>query len=628
MTLLDLAKRCEVTMQVIAKDIKRQFNETLIIGKSTYVPKEYVIYILDKYQKDESTNIMPKNQLTNKSARKVNNKTFNNENNIDIRYEGDYTSLSDKEKLEILKKAVNSKILKGIINNYNGDRGIYFVDVMGFKSLLYENEILENKALHPGALIDIVPLKVDGHDRVEYMAVSMKRAKELLPRPTKRQKESEFAKLEIGEKINVTVSDVRDKFIIVEFGSLTGKIYKRDLFWNNISKIDHFFKTGENLEVIVKSKEIKDSKFEIILSHKELTFNLWDALDTNEEENYEQVLKGSIVEIKDNVIDVALLEFGVEGFIPLSEMTHNEYRKFSKNKFVNQIIELKIKDFDTKKKFIVFTRKPFYDEVWDWAEDNYKNEDIYSGKIIYKTDKGVIVELQKNLEVFIPQRELSWEKTTFSNRDFLMGKDVKIKIIEIDFDRRIIKGTIRETIPDPWVVAQNKYKCGTNCKVIIKEYTSRGIIVELENDQLIGFIPWSEVSWFFKPDELPDSEKPPIGSEVECKIMVWQPEKRNLKLSIRQVLGNPWEGIFIGASIAGKIESKLLGNKGYLIRLESGIKALSFDEGLDEFLNTTLFFKIINFEKSKKEIILSHKQFILDKKSDGVVKNFFKSLIN
>ena len=238
MTLLELAKRCGKTMQAVAQAIETEFNDTLSLSSNTHVPDRYVSSIIKKILGSDTFLQTTNRESTRSFKRNINGgsvttPTSNSKKSKEKKSEVDTKSLNKamrrdrksnastepqltgKSLLKYLKGAVNKAILSGRVINYDGSRDAYFVEVLGFKSLLYSNEVASQKSLKAGETIDVVPLKVDGRNAVEYMTVSMKRVNEIIKNtrskhPNKRKLETEFEELEVGSQITGRVFKVED----------------------------------------------------------------------------------------------------------------------------------------------------------------------------------------------------------------------------------------------------------------------------------------------------------------------------------------------------------------------------------------------------------------------------------
>lgn len=707
MKLLDLAKKCGVTIQEIAHSIEIQFNDSLLVSASTHVPDKYVSRICMAYgvkgyvnqeikpePKQESQepqqapptiirpnlqpaktfgdgdgktiklnviaknlnigiqtlsdafdyifhgNINPNSRVTSDLAERI--YSFFGKNFVAPEKSQDFNvtnseveipsaKMSGKTLLKFLKEAVNKKCLMATVLGHNTEKGLYFVDVFGFRSLLYENEVKDKASLNGDEEIEVVPTKVVGKDQPEYVLVSMKRVdnvkhleqKAIAKKQQKELKELEFNRLEINSKITGTVYEVSDNYIIVEFGLLRGIIFKNNLFWGNICRIDYYFTPGAPIDAMVISKEKEDNRYNIRLSHKDCITNIWNQieLDTTESGSNE-VEEAEVVQIQDCGLVISLGN-GFEGFLPISEMSYGDYKYYVDHEEEAILIDVFVKEFNPKKKSIIFTRQPYYDEDWENIDNDFHIEEIYKGKILRTNEDGLLVELREDLEAFVPQRELFWDRTRQDSSLFIVDSDIYIQIKNIDKNRRRIIGSVREVIPDPWMVYENQYSKSQIIQVKTTGKQKDGIIIETVDSGLIGKIPYSEISWIYSTQELPASEIPEVGKIIDAKIMVWNPEKRLLRLSLRQLEENPWSNIAIGSKVSGIVNVKSHSGGGHIINLDCGLDAITYEKKDEMEIGLKMDFKVVKYDKTKQVIIVSHTKLLHDEKTDSLVRKFF-----
>lgn len=531
-------------------------------------------------------------------------------------------NMSSKSLLKFLQDAVDKKCLMAKVLGHDVQKEVYFVDVLGFKSLLYESEVKSDVPLAKDDMIEVVPTKVVGENKPKYMAVSMKRVDKV---KRYEQAETEFSQLEINSIINTTVYKVLDSYIIVEFGQLRGTISKENLFWGNVCRIDHYLQPGTPIEARVISKVKEDYKYKIRLNHKVCIPNIWEQVEFDTTENgSNEVEKAEVVDINEKGMILSLGN-GFEGFLPIDEMSYGEYRYYLDHDGETSQIDVCVKDFNAKKRSIKFTRQPFYDEHWKNIETDYKVDELYSCKILRVNDDGLLVELQENIEAFVPHRDLFWEQTKIDSTRYNIGDEVNIIIKRIDKNERRIRGSIRDIIPDPWQTSQSIYAKGQIIKVRAIENGKDSLVVETESDHLIGKMPYSEISWLYSAQDLPQSMLPHINDILEAKIIVWKPEKRLLQLSLRQLKEDPWSNIVEGGRIFGIVGDKAYANGGHLVNLDCGIEAITTENQLDSRVGESLEFKIVKFDKSNNTVFVSHTKLIHDEKMDKLVQDFFMS---
>lgn len=533
--------------------------------------------------------------------------------------------------LKFLKDAVNKKCLMATVLGHNEEKELYFVDVLGFKSLLYENEVKGDAPLYEDDEIAIVPTKVDGKNQPEYVLVSMKRVdsvrrneqRAISEKQRKDQREAEFNSLEINSKISGTVYEVAENYIIVEFGLLRGIIFKNNLFWSHICRIDHYFTTGTPIEAKVVSKEKECNRYNIRLSHKDCIPNVWDQIELDTTEcGSNEVEDAEVVQVQDGGLVISLGN-GFEGFLPVSEMSYGDYKYYLDHDGEATLIDVFVKDFSATKKSIIFTRLPYYDEDWETVENDFHIDEIYNGKILRANDEGLLVELRENIEAFVPQRQLFWDRTKQDMNQFSIGSEVYILIKNIDINQRKIIGSVREVRVDPWVTSVSLLKKGDIVKVCSIERRKDRIMIETIDNGLIGIIPFSEISWVYSPQELPASEIPENGLTFDAKIIQWNPEKRMLRLSIRQLEENPWSNIAIGSKVSGTVNVKTHKDGGYLINLDCGLDAITYEKKDEMEIGSKVDFKVVKYNKSKQVIVVSHTRLLHDEKTDSLVRTFF-----
>jgi 30S ribosomal protein S1 len=715
MTLLDLAKRCGETIQVVAQAIEDEFKDKISLSSNTHVPDKYVSTIITKFRGPLSSSAQSKPLVPKKSsvstaqtygeesggvtyrlatlAKDLNvsissivehfdhifqgNLNPNSRVNEDlaksiIRYFGkEYlihvpsttkkskknktqkkkdssnakqsdsgtevqeikiqkTKLSGKALLKHLKSAVNKRILTGTIVNYDRSRDAYFVEVMGFKSLLYSSEVNTDRKLDSGEEIEVVPLKVDGHKVIEYMTVSMRRAWEIAnnkqsKRPRKQQLELEFDQLEIGSEITGCVSRVEDNYVIVEYNNLHGIIYKKDLFWSRVCRIDFYWKVNAPIRAKVISKEVIDGKLLIRFSHKECIPNIWKTLDLKIEENeYHETEEASVVEVNDNGV-ILSLAYDMEGLLPSYELSYEEFQLFSNGVFDNKLISAYIKKFDAKKQFLILTRQPYYDYDWEDACSRYIPNRPYCVDIIGTTNDCIWVKFEDNIESKITKSEFAWENTQGSGLVFHVGDSINVLVKKVDPEKHKIEASIKELTPDPWTLVDENIK---GCEIEVKVNGLRNgkfLMVEtLDNLHLLGIIRLSEVSWQYSSTDLPDSLLPSIGETISAKVIIVDKTLRRLSLSIRQLSTDPWYELEPGATVRGKLGSVTSAGDVEVI-LENGLKAISNETELLSMEKDTLDFKVLDCSRQTKRIMVSHNQLLYDRTNDIVIANFFST---
>lgn len=525
-------------------------------------------------------------------------------------------------KLQVAKDV--NKIITAKVLYKREDKGYYVVNVFGTRALLYENQVANDRKLKEDEEIIVLVNHIEGKGKPEFVLVSNSRAIQQV-NWTKQKEESaksrkdEFDNLKIDKIVIAIIEKVEPTYMIVSFGSLHGIIHKSNIFWGNVRKIDLYFSAGAAIQAKVLSKEIENGKHLIRLSRKVCIPDIWDMVEFDEDDECDEAV---LAEVVDDGVYLSIGN-GLEGFLPITEMSRMEYKAFQQWTPEDGKIVVSIKKIDKKKRQLIFTRKPYYDEAWDDIDSHYQTNQVYQGTVIDIEDECIWVQLQEDIEARIPQSELQWDRVGSDTSQYQVGQTVNILLTKINVDNRRLYASIRLLTPDPWDVAQSLVESGAIIKVRIMEYKGKFIFVEtLDNLKLQGRIRLSEVSWLHKPNDLPKSLKPEENSEVDAKIMIWQPEKRDLELSIRQIEEDPWSNICVGAEVVGHV-GKVNENGVIEVHFDNGLNAISQDVVSTNQEGNILPFKVIECNRTDKRIIVSHQRLMRDKKTDHIVRHFF-----
>lgn len=610
MTLLDLAKRCGTTIQSIAKAIETAFDDKLSISSNTHVPDKYVGHILSLYAQAITNN--------NKEL-----KTQNKKQSPAITFGNGRGSLY---KLRDLAKDLNVSV-QTITEQYN-----HIFNGNSNPNSRVSEDLANAIITYFGKGYLVKPSRIEKQPKPK---VSKKEKKEASnnsketssqnkqTRISKQQLVNEFDQLKIGQVIEGRVSRVEDGFILVEFGNLRGIINKNNLFWSNILRINHYWNVGAPIIAKVTSKEIVDGKFNIRLSHKACIPNIWEELDFEVNENgYHGTDEASFVGVNGNGVVISIA-YDMEGFLPLSEMSYEEFLIFQNKKTSNGLVAVCIKNYDAKNKKLILTRQPYYDEQWESVETRFLQGNTYTVQIIGKTDDRIWVKFDDDVESCIYKSDFTWEKTGTGNLSFKIGDYINVLVKSIDIENHKIYSSIKELTPDPWILADENIK-GQDIEVkVIGINEDRFITIEtIDNLHLLGTIRLSEISWQYSSMELPKSMIPKIGETVIAKVIVFDKNLRRLSLSIRQLIPDPWANMQYGAYVRGKIGAKTSEGEVDVI-LENGLKATTNEIELLSFNDDYIDFKVSYYSRQTKVIKVSHNQLRYDRLNESIIIHFF-----
>ncbi|MDE5784949.1 MAG: S1 RNA-binding domain-containing protein, partial [Duncaniella sp.] len=277
-----------------------------------------------------------------------------------------------------------------------------------------------------------------------------------------------------------------------------------------------------------------------------------------------------------------------------------------------------ILDFDDEKKRIALGLKQLQPHPWDALDADLKVGDKVKGRVVVMADYGAFVEIAPGVEGLIHVSEMSWSQHLRSAQDFLkVGDEVEAVILTLDREDRKMSLGIKQLKNDPWEDIETKYPVGSKHTARVRNFTNFGVFVEIE-EGVDGLIHISDLSWTKKVKH--PSEFTEIGADIDVQVLEIDKENRRLSLGHKQLEENPWdvfETIFtVGSVHEGTIVEMV--EKGAVIALPYGVEGFATPKhlvkedgskaGVDEKLN----FKVIEFNKDSKRIILSHSRIFED----------------
>ena len=331
-----------------------------------------------------------------------------------------------------------------------------------------------------------------------------------------------------------------------------------------------------------------------------------------------QILEGTVKNITSYGVFIDL--GGVDGLIHITDLSWGRINHPEEVVQLDQKINVVILDFDDTKKRIALGLKQLSPHPWDALDPNLKVGDKVKGKVVVLADYGAFIEIQPGVEGLIHVSEMSWSSHLRSAQDFLKVDDeVEACILTLDREERKMSLGIKQLKPDPWATITDKYPVGSKHTAIVRNFTNFGVFVELE-EGVDGLVHISDLSWTKKVKH--PSEFTAIGEPLEVVVLEIDQENRRLSLGHKQLEENPWdvfETVFtVGSVHEGTIIS--FNEKGATVALEYGIegfapsKALVKEDGTTAKAEEKLDFKVIEFNKSNKKIILSHTRIADDQR--------------
>ena len=329
-----------------------------------------------------------------------------------------------------------------------------------------------------------------------------------------------------------------------------------------------------------------------------------------------QVLEGTVKNITNYGVFIDL--GGVDGLIHITDLSWGRVSDPKEIVELDQKINVVILDFDDEKKRIALGLKQLTAHPWEALDADLKVGDHVKGKVVVMADYGAFIEIAAGVEGLIHVSEMSWSQHLRSAQDFMkVGDEVEAVILTLDREERKMSLGIKQLKDDPWENIEEKYPVGSKHTAKVRNFTNFGIFVEIE-EGVDGLIHISDLSWTKKIKH--PSEFTQIGSEIEVCVLEIDKTNRRLSLGHKQLEENPWdvfETVFTQDSVhEGTIVEML--DKGAVIQLAYGVegfatpKHLVKEDGTQAQKGEKLEFKVIEFNKESKRIILSHSRIFED----------------
>ena len=381
-----------------------------------------------------------------------------------------------------------------------------------------------------------------------------------------------------------------------------------------IRDYDVFVDKTMEFKVVKINQEYKN----VVVSHKAL---IEAELEAQKKEIISKLEKGQVLEGKvKNITNYGVFIDlgGVDGLVHITDLSWGRVSDPHEVVKLDQDIKVVILDFDDEKKRIALGLKQLMPHPWDNLDTNLKVGDHIKGKVVVMADYGAFVEVQPGVEGLIHVSEMSWSQHLRSAQDFLkVGDEVEAVILTLDREDRKMSLGIKQLKNDPWENIETKYAIGSRHTAKVRNFTNFGVFVEIE-EGVDGLIHISDLSWTKKVKH--PSEFTSVGSEIEVQVLEIDKDNRRLSLGHKQLETNPWEefeGRFTVGSIHEGTVSEVM-DKGAVITLEGGVegfatpKHLVKEDGTQAQLGEKLNFKVIEFNKDSKRIILSHSRIAED----------------
>ena len=384
---------------------------------------------------------------------------------------------------------------------------------------------------------------------------------------------------------------------------------------------DYDVYVGKTMEfkVVKINQEFKN----VVVSHKAL---IEAELEQQKKEIIGKLEKGQVLEgtVKNITSYGVFIDLGgVDGLIHITDLSWGRVSDPKEVVELDQKLNVVILDFDDEKKRIALGLKQLTPHPWDALDTDLKVGDKVKGKVVVMADYGAFIEIAPGVEGLIHVSEMSWSQHLRSAQDFMkVGDEVEAVVLTLDREERKMSLGIKQLKQDPWETIEEKYPVGSKHTAKVRNFTNFGVFVEIE-EGVDGLIHISDLSWTKKIKH--PSEFTQIGADIEVQVLEIDKENRRLSLGHKQLEENPWdvfETIFtVGSIHEGTIIEML--DKGAVISLPYGVegfatpKHLVKEDGSQAQVDEKLQFKVIEFNKEAKRIILSHSRVFEDEQKNA-----------
>lgn len=385
-----------------------------------------------------------------------------------------------------------------------------------------------------------------------------------------------------------------------------------------ITDYDVYVGKTMDFKVVKINEAIKNA----VVSHKAL---IESDLEAQRSEIISSLEKGQVLEgtVK-NITDFgAFLDLGgVDGLLYITDISWGRIKHPSDVLENGQKLNVVVLDFNDDKKRISLSLKALTPHPWDVLPEDVVPGSMVEGKIVNIEDYGAFLEITPGVEGLIHVSEISWSSQPINSRDFFKeGDTFQAKVVTIDRDERKMSLSLKQLTEDPWSIIEEKYAKGSRHTGEVKNLTPYGVFIELE-EGIGGMIHISDLSWtkrFAHPSEFTK-----VGDNLDVTVLEVDKENRKLSLGHKQLEENPWDTFESVFPVGSVHEATVIrrDDRGAIVQLPYGLEAfapirhIKKEDGSLADVDETLPFKVIEFNRDDKRILVSHTRHYSDAKKD------------
>ncbi|MCS6917128.1 MAG: 30S ribosomal protein S1 [Chitinophagales bacterium] len=466
---------------------------------------------------------------------------------------------------------------------------------------------------------DMENLKVG--DEVEVMVVEKENAKGQLILSRKSAKmerawERIVQAFNSGEVVTGLITSKTKGGLIVDLFGLETFLPGSQIDIKPITDYDQFLNKLMEFKVVKINPLIKNA----VVSHKAL---IEGDLEQQRMEIISKLERGQVLEgtVK-NITDFgAFIDLGgVDGLLYITDISWGRIGHPSEVLHLNEKINVVVLDYDDEKKRISLGRKQLEPHPWDQLAEHYQVGTKVKGKIVNIEDYGAFLEVVPGVEGLIHVSEISWSNTPIHAKDhFKIGDEVEALIINLDRGERKMSLSIKQLTPDPWADIETKYPVGARITGKVRSISNYGVFVQLD-ENITGFVHVSDLSWLKRIQH--PSEVTKVGNDLEVVVLDINKDERKISLGHKQIEEDPWdtfETLFpVGSEHQATVIKK--DDKMATVLLPYGMEAVCTIKHLKKVngkvadVDETLPFKVIEFERGQRRIVVSHQRYWQDLK--------------
>ncbi|MFU1857419.1 30S ribosomal protein S1 [Sphingobacterium sp. CZ-UAM] len=592
-----MAKKQEAEKELAAKNAELQGADTKVVKDTEKIESEADSNLIDEIK--SNTWITPEGEFD----WDANDKGFGNYSDAErAKLEAQYA--------DTFNQVNQGEIIEGTVVSINNKDVVLNV---GFKSdgLVSLSEFRDLPELKIGDKVDVfVESQEDANGQ---LVLSRKRAK------TQKSWEAINEALENDAIITGFVKSRTKGGLIVDIKGVEAFLPGSQIDIKPIRDYDVYVGKTMEFKVVKINHEFKN----VVVSHKVLIENDLENQKSEIVAKLEkgQVLEGTVKNITDFGVFIDL--GGVDGLLHITDISWGRIEHPKEVLSLDQTINVVVLDFDDEKKRIALGLKQLSEHPWESLDTALEVGSKVKGKIVTVADYGAFLEIIPGVEGLIHVSEMSWSQNLRSPQEFLkVGDEIEAQILTLDRDERKMSLGIKQLTPDPWKNITERYPVGSKQTAVVKNMTNFGVFVELE-EGIDGLIHISDLSWSKKINHPNEFTK--VGETLDVVVLELDEENRKLSLGHKQLEENPWdtfETIFTEGSIHEGTVIKV-GDKGDIVALQYGVEGFCpskhsvKEDGSSLKVDEVTSFKIIEFNKENKRLVISHSRIWEEEKEEA-----------